>query len=200
MMTPRLSKGMLTAHVTFSVGWFGTIAAFLALSIVGLTGTGQVVTSCYIAMNIIAWLIILPFCLCSLLTGVIQSLGTHWGLFKHSWIVVKLILTLIATILLLLHMQPISHLGKVAWETILSSSDLRGMRIQLIADAGAAMFVLLITTSVSVYKPWGQIQFGSLPKFKATTKKPLELYLLIGLLAVVILFIILHAIEGGMKY
>lgn len=111
IMSPRLSKFMLTAHITFSVGWFGTIATFLALSIVGLTGTGQVVTSCYIAMNLIAWFIILPFCLCSLITGLTQSMGTHWGLFNHYWIVVKLVLTLIATIVLLLHMQPITHLG-----------------------------------------------------------------------------------------
>ena len=193
MMTPRLSKAMLTAHVTFSVGWFGTVAGFLALSIIGLTSNSQVVTSCYVAMNLIAWFVILPFCIFSLLTGLIQSLGTQWGLFKYYWIAVKLVLTLIATIVLLLHMQPISHLGKVASATTLSPTDLRGLRIQLIADAGAAMLVLLATTTVSVYKPWGKIQFGfSLPQFQPTTKRPLGLYLLIGFIAVIILFVLLH--------
>ena len=34
-MSPRLRKLALTAHVTFSVGWLGAVAAFLALSIAG---------------------------------------------------------------------------------------------------------------------------------------------------------------------
>lgn len=37
MMTPRLRKFALTAHVTSSVGWLGAVATFLALAVVGLT-------------------------------------------------------------------------------------------------------------------------------------------------------------------
>lgn len=152
-------------------------------------------------MNLIAWFVILPFCLCSLATGLIQSLGTHWGLFNHYWIVVKLVLTLIATIVLLLHMQPITHLGQVAADRTLSSSDLRGLRIQLIADAGAALLVLLGTTTVSVYKPWGKLEFGfSKAQFQSTTKRPFGLYLLIGFITVLILFIVLHVLAGGMRH
>src|SRR3989442_2284597 len=36
-MTRRLRKVALTAHLTFSVGWLGADAAFLALAIVGMT-------------------------------------------------------------------------------------------------------------------------------------------------------------------
>lgn len=194
IMTPRLSKFMLTVHITFSVAWFGTVAAFLALAIAGLTGNEQVVRACYIGMDLIAWFVIIPFCLCSLITGLIQALGTQWGLFKHYWIVVKLVLTVIATIVLLVHMQPISYLSKVALESP-PLSELRDLRIQLIADAGAATFVLLATTTVSVYKPWGKIGI-SLLKFQPTTKKPWGMYLLIGFIAVLILFIILHIVTG----
>ena len=200
-MNPRLSKLMLTAHITFSLGWFGTVAAFLVLSIAGITADEQVVKACYLGMDLIAWFIILPFCLCSLLTGLTQSLFTHWGLFKHWWIVVKFILTLIATIVLLLHMQPISYLAKIASDSPLSLSELSALRIRLIADAGAAMLVLIATTTISVYKPWGKVQFlFSIPKFQPTTKKPLGTYLLIGFIAVLILFIVLHIINGGMYH
>ena len=201
IMTPRLSKFMLTVHVTLSVGWFGTVAAFLVLSLAGLTGNTQVVRACYIGMDLIAWFVILPFCVCSLLSGILQSLGTHWGLFKHYWIFIKLFLTLIATVVLLLHMQPITYLAKVASENTLSYSELRSLRIQLVADAGAALLVLLATTAVSVYKPWGKIQYDfSWPRFKSATKKPIGLYLLIGFIAVVVLFILLHIIEGGIRH
>lgn len=35
-MTARVRKLALTAHITFSVGWLGAVAGFLALSIAGL--------------------------------------------------------------------------------------------------------------------------------------------------------------------
>lgn len=200
-MTSRLSKLLLTAHIAFSLGWFGTVAAFLVLSIAGVTGQEDIVKACYLAMDLIAWFVILPFCLCSLLTGLTQAIFSPWGLFKHWWIVVKLILTLLATVVLLVHMQPISYLAKIASDSPLALNELTSLRIRLIADAGAAMLVLLATTTISVYKPWGKVQFGvSLPNFKATTRKPLGTYLLIGFIAVLILFIVLHIVNSGMHH
>lgn len=200
-MTQRLSKVMLTAHITFSVGWIGTVSAFLVLAVVGNVGNNQMVFASYIAMELIAWFVIVPFCFASLLTGLIQAFGTHWGLFKHYWIVVKLVLTLVSTIVLMLHMQPITQLSNIASETNLSVTDFRALRIQLVADAGAALLVLLATTTISVYKPWGKIEFGlSIPRFISTTKKPLRILLLIGFLLVIILFIALHLVEGGLSH
>jgi hypothetical protein len=43
---------------------------------------------------------------------------------------------------------------------MLSSADLRQLRIQLVADAGAAMMALLVATTLSVYKPWGMTSYG----------------------------------------
>jgi hypothetical protein len=157
-MTPRISKFMLTTHISFSVGWVGTVAAFLALAIVGITGKQPMVRACYIAMEVIAWFVIVPFCIASLITGIVQALVTPWGLFRHYWVVVKLVLTLVSTALLMLQMQPISHVGLVPSQMVLEHDQLRDLRIQLIADAGAATFVLLAITTVSVYKPWGKIQ------------------------------------------
>lgn len=126
-MTPRLSKVVLTSHITFSVGWLGAVAVFLALAITGITSQNiQLARASYLAMEIMSWFIIVPFCLASLLTGIVQSPGTKWGLFKHYWIVVKLILTIGATILLLLHLQPISLLAGMAAETKFSNIELPG--------------------------------------------------------------------------
>ena len=84
-----------------------------------------------------------------------MSLGTTWGLFRHYWVLAKLVITILAIIILLLHMQPISHIAAVARETTLSSTDLRELRIQLVADAGAGLLVLLVVTALAVYKPRG---------------------------------------------
>jgi hypothetical protein len=196
----------LTAHITFSVGWFGAVAGFLALAIVGVnTLDSQLVRSSYLSMDLIAWFVIIPLCLGSSLTGVIQSLGTPWGLFKHYWVAVKLIMTIIGTVILLAHMQPISYLADVASKQVLSYSDLRGLRMRLIFDAGAALLVLLGTITLSVYKPWGKTKYGlrnkSTKSLEVRTSKPWGLYILLGLISIVILlFIATHLMSGGLSH
>ena len=203
MMTPFFRKLGLTGHITSSVGWLGAVAAFLVLAIAGLSSENNlIVRSSYITMELIGWFIIIPFSITALLSGIVQSLGTTWGLFRHYWIVVKLILTIVAIIILLVHMQPISYMADVASGAELSNSEFRGLRIQLIADAGAALLVLLIVTIISVYKPWGRTPLGvnmDNQSKKVTfgrrlkTKKLWGLYILVGLIVLVILaFIILH--------
>ncbi|MDQ3220976.1 MAG: hypothetical protein M3Q26_09590, partial [Acidobacteriota bacterium] len=54
IMTPRLSKFALTAHITSSVGWLGAVVGFLALAIAGLTSDdAQTVRASYLAMELI---------------------------------------------------------------------------------------------------------------------------------------------------
>jgi hypothetical protein len=161
MMGPRLRTFALTAHVTSSVGWFGAVAGFLALAVAGLRSDDpQMVRAAYLAMDVTGWFVIVPFSLASLLTGLVQSLGTPWGLFRHYWILIKLLITIVATMLLLLHMQPTAVLADAAAQNALSSTDLRGLRIQLVADAGAALIVLLVATALAVYKPRGLTPYG----------------------------------------
>jgi len=160
-MTPRLRKFALTAHVAFSVGWLGAVASFLALAVAGLTSEdAQMVRAAYLAMELTAWFVIVPLAFASLLTGLIQSLGTTWGLFRHYWVLAKLVVTILATIVLLLQMESIGHIAGVAAETTLSSGDLREARISLVVHAGGGLLVLLVTTTLAVYKPRGMTRYG----------------------------------------
>jgi hypothetical protein len=160
-MTPSLRKFALTAHVTSSVGLLGAIAGFLALAIAGLTSQdAQMVRAAYLAMELTAWFVIVPLSFASLLIGIVQSLGTTWGLFRHYWVLVKLLLTVLATIVLLLQMETISRLAGLAAETTLSSADL-GLQLRLVAHAGGGLLVLLVPAVLSVYKPWGMTRYGA---------------------------------------
>jgi len=161
-MTPGLRKFALTAHVVSSVGWFGAVAGFLALAIAGLISPdAQIVRAVYLAMDLTARFVIVPLCLASLLTGLVSSLGTPWGLFQHYWVLVKLLMAIPSTILLLLHTRPISYVARVALETTLSGNDLGRLRIELVAEAGAALLVLLVATTLSVYKPPGKTRWAT---------------------------------------
>lgn len=161
MMTPRIRKLALTAHVTTSVGWLGAVGGFLALAIAGLTSQeAHLVRASYLAMELTGWFVIVPLSLASLPTGLVMSLGTTWGLFRHYWVLVKLLISMLATILLLLHMQPIGHLARAVAETTLAQGELAGLRLQLVANAGAAVLALLVATALSVYKPRGLTAYG----------------------------------------
>lgn len=160
-MTPFFRKFALTAHVTSSVGLLGAIAAFLALAITGLT-SGDVQTLCavYLAMELVARFVIVPMSFASLLTGLVQSLGTPWGLFQHYWVLVKLLLTVFATIVLLVKMELIGYTARLAAATTLPQADLRAAGIQLMVHATGGLLVLLVPMALSVYKPRGRTRYG----------------------------------------
>jgi hypothetical protein len=160
-MTPSLRKFALTAHVTSSVGWLGAVAGFLALAVAGLaSGDTQIVRATYLVMDLIGWFVLVPFCFASVLTGLVSSLGTTWGLFRQYWVLLKVLMTIPSTILLLVHLQPISYIAGVAAEATLSSADLHGLRIQIVVESAAALLVLLVATALSVYKPKGMTRYG----------------------------------------
>ncbi|HEX2065600.1 MAG TPA: hypothetical protein VHI93_02200 [Candidatus Thermoplasmatota archaeon] len=160
-MGPTLRKLALTAHVAASVGWLGAVAAFLALALVGLAGRdAMAVRGAYLAMAPLAWSVIVPLCLASLATGLVQSLGTPWGLFRHYWVVVKLAITVVSTLLLVAHMQAIDRIAGAAAQPGFSPADHLPVRVQMAVASGAAVGALLVATALSVFKPRGLTPYG----------------------------------------
>ncbi|MBI4428915.1 MAG: hypothetical protein HY562_07335 [Ignavibacteriales bacterium] len=206
-MTPRLRKFLLTAHVSFSVGWLGAVAVFLAHALAGLTSESpEIVRAAYLAMSLSVWLVIVPSNVGTLVTGLVQSLGTSWGLFKHYWVLVKFLLTIAGTILLFVHTQPIDYLAGIASERFISNSEMLGLRFQLVADAVAAFLLLVATTAISVYKPWGLTGYGLRKQREGQSevilsrppRKSWEPYVLIALGILVVLFVVVHLLGGGL--
>ena len=160
-MKPNTRKFALTAHITSSVGWLGAVVAYLALAIGGLiSNDSHMVRAAYLSMELIGWFVIVPFSLATLLAGLVESFGTPWGLFRHWWVLVKFLLTTVATIVLLQHMQAITRMSGVAADMTLSATDFRALRIQLVVHAAGGLLVLLAATVLSVYKPWGMTPYG----------------------------------------
>src|SRR3712207_4037927 len=114
-MAPGLRKLVLAVHLTSSLGWIGAVVAYLALGLSAATSRdAQTVRAAWIAMELVGWSVIVPLALAALLTGLVMSLGTPWGLFRHYWVLLSFVLTIVATVILLLHMPTVSHLAGVA--------------------------------------------------------------------------------------
>jgi len=158
-MTPGLRKFALTVHLASSVGWIGAVIAYLALGIAAVT-TQDVLTvrAAWIAMELTGWYTIVPLALASLLTGLVMSLGTKWGLFRHYWVLISFVLTVFAATILLLHMPDVSALADVARE-----ADAAGVAGGLGGDLlhpGIGLLVLLVIQALNVYKPRGMTPYG----------------------------------------
>lgn len=161
-MTPSVRKLTLTVHISASVGWAGALAVFLAHALGSLMSQDeQIVRGMSIAMGVAAWFVILPLALASLTTGLIQALGTAWGLFRHYWVVFKMLLTTIATVVLLLKLAPISYLADLAKQAEFAAGDLTGLRRSLASHAAGGLLILLTAAALAIYKPAGMIRSGA---------------------------------------
>lgn len=204
-MTPGLRKLALTAHVTSSVGWLGAVGSFLALAVAGLTTQNpEIVRATYITMELTGWYVIVPLCLAALLTGLIVSLGTPWGLFRHYWVLVKFLITGIAALILLGFTQTLGSLGELAANPALSIDELRTLNQSPALHSGGGLLALLVTTILAVYKPGGMTPYGRrkrdtgvIPDYRSTTSIRWKQYTLLGIIGLVLLFLVLHLIDGG---
>ena len=162
IMSPQVRKLALTLHVTASIGWFGAVAAFLVLAVAGLAGQSpQLTRAAYLAMAPITWVAILPMAVISLLSGVVSSMGTRWGLVRYYWVLVKLFVTAFAALVLVIHIQPIDHLARAASSGTAWDANLHGMQLMMAFAAAAAVAALAGLTVLSIYKPPGMTPYGA---------------------------------------
>lgn len=153
-MKSRFQKFTLLAHIACSVGWFGAIIPYLALVIAGLTShNAERMRALYLSMEIIGWYVIVPFSVAALLSGLLQSLSSQWGLFKHWWIVAKFVLTIFAVLVLLRHMGGVSRIANE------SSQSKESFRHEFV-HATAGLLVLLMAMTLAQFKPWGTTSYG----------------------------------------
>jgi hypothetical protein len=166
-MPPGLRKFVLAIHLTFSTGWIGAVAAYLALSIAAMTSQdAQTLRGAWIMMELTGWYVIVPLALASLLTGLVMALGTKWGLFRHYWVLISLVLTVVATVVLILHMPDVSVLADVAREAEAAMLDpgrkhlLSRLSRGDLLHPGLGLVVLLVIQVLNVYKPRGMTRYG----------------------------------------
>ena len=160
-MTPTLRKTLFTAHVALSVGWIGAVAAYLVIAITGLTTADDgLARAAYRVMELLGWWVIVPSSFAALASGLVQSVATDWKLTRYYWILAKLVLTVVATLVLLRHMHAVGNMAAIAADPLRTLADLRAERTQLVVHPAGGIVVLLIITAISVFKPWGLTPFA----------------------------------------
>ena len=158
-LSQRLRKLTFTTHVTSSVGWLGAVIVFLALAVVALTSADErTVRGAYLVMAPAAWFVLVPLAHASLLSGVVLSLGTTWGLFRHYWVVVKLGITVFATVILMIYMMTFRQMAGVAADPVVELGLVRNP--SPLVHSVLALILLVVATLLGIYKPFGETPYG----------------------------------------
>jgi hypothetical protein len=177
-LTGRARKAMLTGHVLASVGWLGAVASFAALSIVALVSTDAVtVRGAYVVMEQAGWWVMLPLSAASLVTGIVQGLGTRWGVLRHYWVVVKLVINVVATVVLVMYMHTLVALAD---DAVAAADPASVASPSPIVHAGGALVLLVCATILSIYKPVGLTKRGRRAVASASSTSSLEKPVLAG--------------------
>jgi hypothetical protein len=158
-LRPGPRRLLLTVHVLVTVGWVGAVAVFLAVGILAMThGDEATVRGAYLVMDSAARTVLVPLAVASLLTGVVQGVGTPWGLVRHYWVAFKLVITVLATVVLLAYLETFDAMAQAAADPGSSLASVRSA--SPVVHAGLALVLLLTATVLAVYKPRGRTPVG----------------------------------------
>jgi hypothetical protein len=151
-------KVWLTLHIGIGVGWLGASLAMLALSIVGATtGSHEMRHGAYALMDTFNNALAIPSALMAIVTGVVVSLGTPWGLVKHHWVLAKLIIALSLPVLA-------TFGGPWIDELVVRGGDYAaepgGAAILLVGAMALFLALLWTATILSVFRPGGRTRWG----------------------------------------
>lgn len=151
---------MLAVHLSTSVGWLGALVAYLVLDLAGTTSDdAQLVRASWIAMGRVVSYVIVPLALASLVTGIVISAGTRWGLFRHWWVLISLALTVFALLVLLFEIGVVDRMAALASDPATTDAALTAMPGTLPHSIGGAI-VLLVVHWLNVFKPRGLTRYG----------------------------------------
>ncbi|MEO5666159.1 MAG: DUF2269 domain-containing protein [Nocardioides sp.] len=140
-----------------SVGWLGAIAAYIALNVPALASDDeQTVRAAYLMMDVVMRYALIPLAATALATGIVQALGTPWGLFRHYWVTISLALTTLAFVILVLHLSAVEDMATVAADPKADVTHLGGDLFHSIGGLG----VLAVPLTLNIYKPRGLTRYG----------------------------------------
>ncbi|WP_284646404.1 DUF2269 family protein [Paenibacillus silviterrae] len=159
----KMKNALVALHVVAVVAWFGSTMCMLLLSLYAQRSVnGEELYYTLSGMHVIDDTLLKYPALATLITGILLSVWTHWGLVKYYWIVMKLVMT-IGIILLGIFfindwfgylLETASRLGMASMDQELFQSTWQKLNIASIGNLTALAAMVVIT----YYKPFGKIR------------------------------------------
>jgi hypothetical protein len=159
-MPPPIRKIALTVHLSSSVGWLGAVVAYLVFDVTVATSRDPaLVRDSWVAMGRLVSVAIIPLALASLVTGLVMAVGTRWGLVRHWWVLISLVLTVVAVVVLLSESVVVARIAASAADAATSDAEVLAFPPTLLHSVGG-LAVLFLVQLLNVYKPQGVTPYG----------------------------------------
>lgn len=158
-LNPAARKTILVLHIVSGIGWMGIDMALFALLLTGrTTNDATLVVSSFNAIRIIVPAAVPALSISILVTGLILGLGTPWGLFRYWWVLIKLMLSTIMTVLVFVALVPgvneIAGLDLTTTSADAVRASLGSVPDDLMYPPIVSFSMLGIAAILSVFKPW----------------------------------------------
>ncbi|MFM9368711.1 2Fe-2S iron-sulfur cluster-binding protein [Streptomyces sp. Da 82-17] len=160
---PRLSrrtrKIWLAVHIGAAVSWLGLSLAMTVMAIAGLTtDTHAVRHGAYELMHLFDLALVIPGMALAVVSGIVLSLGTPWGLVKHWWVLVKLVIALALPVFAAFaESKWIRELQRTTQDP---AAEPGGTGVALVVCLATFTVLLGAAVVLSVFKPGGRTPAG----------------------------------------
>lgn len=167
LMAYRLNqkkKSILVAiHVLSVASWIGGTLGMLLLGVyLQNAANGEQLFYTLASMEVIDENLLKYPALLSLLTGILLSIWTQWGLVKHYWVLIKFALTILTIMIGILFLNKwtallvdlVEETGFVA----LQNSQFQSTWLSIIITASFNLFCLAFMTFITYLKPFGKVK------------------------------------------
>ena len=156
-LRPRLRKAVLVAHILSVATWFGVDVVAAVLVVTGMSADPATAGLAYRALGTFVLGPMLTAALATLATGLLLGWGTRWGLVRYWWVLAKLVITLVLTVLIVLALAPMMPEVVVHGEQLVAGSTATGDVRDLVFPPIVSVAALSVATVLSVFKPWRRI-------------------------------------------
>ena len=162
-MTLSQQKLLKVFHLVTAALWLSCVIVLALLPIISSpTASDDEIYMYNLAYHFIDMFILTPASLLTLFTGLLYSLFTKWGFFRHGWLVYKWIATLFIITTGTFYLGPmVTELLEIAdTKRVAALQDQYYMQGQTIGLYAAIINSLLLVFAVlvSVYKPWKNLK------------------------------------------
>jgi hypothetical protein len=161
-LTTSQQKILKPIHLISAGLWLSSVLILMLLPIISINiTTGDELYFYNLVYYFIDMFILTPAAIFTLLTGLIYSLFTNWGFFRHGWLVYKWVVTLLIILIGTFYLAPLvtNSLEIANIKRLASLQDPNYTHGEIVGIYAAIINSLLLIIAVffSVYKPWKNI-------------------------------------------
>jgi len=147
-------------HLFFACLWVGASLAMLNLQIFYKPASPDGLNTIHTVLSLLNFTVVIPAAMACLITGLLMSVFTNWGFFKHYWVLIKWIATptmiLFGTFVLGPWAGLMQALARSEGLKALQNQTYLSYRSLTLAFGLILLGVLIFMIFMSTLKPWGQ--------------------------------------------